>query len=173
MLFTIRIYLDIPLYHFYPTPRNALFVRSFVGHIFYPHLTWLLYFSNFTNSISPKLLAVFLSTWHYQHLHWCVGHIAWAPDPTRSWLEWIHNIFVRIIFQKNIFICMFALSENFATGTPFSYSEMIFGPCRYSAPMIFGMENHSDFFCTVHFRINSLCVVFRKGGGPISFFSFG
>ena len=55
-----------------PTPRNALSVRwlvgSFVRHVFYAHLTRLLYFSNFANSISPKLLAVFLTNWHYQHL---------------------------------------------------------------------------------------------------------
>ena len=46
---------------------------------FTPHLKGLLYFSNLANSISPKLQGVFLSAWHNQHLHWCVGHTAWAP----------------------------------------------------------------------------------------------
>ena len=42
----------------FPTPRNALSVRSSV-QFFYVHL---LYFSNSANRISPKLLAVFLTT---------------------------------------------------------------------------------------------------------------
>ena len=48
------------------------------------------------NCISTELLAVFLTTWYYQHLHWCVGHTAWAPvgregrsqaGPKGHWLE--------------------------------------------------------------------------------------
>ena len=50
-----------------PTPRNALFVGSLVGHVFYAHLTRLLYFSNLVNSISPKILAVFQTTVRRSH----------------------------------------------------------------------------------------------------------
>ena len=51
----------------YPTPRNALSVRWFVGHVFYAHLMRLLYFSNLTNCISPKILSVFLTTARRSH----------------------------------------------------------------------------------------------------------
>ena len=50
-----------------PTLRNALFVRWSVGHVFYDHLMRLLYFSNLANSISPKILAVFLTTVRRSH----------------------------------------------------------------------------------------------------------
>ena len=54
-------YKVVYLFVVHPTPRNALSVGSLARSIFYAHLTQLLYFSNLANSISPKLLPVFLT----------------------------------------------------------------------------------------------------------------
>ena len=102
-------------------------VGSSVRSIFYAHLMRLLYFSDLANSISLKLLAVFLTTWHYQHLHWCMGHMAWAPEgrsqagPKDHWLEvgaqraptlLVCNIFVSHIFVLIYCCCIFICNNN-------------------------------------------------------------
>ena len=97
---------EAAFHHFSPSPFlfqrlwQGLAILSTLGHSqkwqvkieclyqgWTPHLRRLLYFSNLANSISPKLQGVFLSAWHNQHLHWCVGHTAWAPVGREGWSQ--------------------------------------------------------------------------------------
>ena len=65
-------------------------VRSLVRHVFYDHLMRLLYFSNMANSISPKILSVFLTTVRRSHglsaRRARMTKSSWPEGPlTRSW----------------------------------------------------------------------------------------